>query len=295
MMISKGDLFGALVLLFADAHEADPARLEVADALVDLTATALAKNAQFVNLQRAHEDLRAAQSALVKSEKLRALGQMAAGVSHDLKNVLNPLWLYLQVVERAGKRHQIADVVESATEMRQVLTRGLQTVERLRDYARQAPESRVELVDLNAVAREAAAIAKPRMASHAERAPLRLNEALGVAPAVMGNSADVVNAVVNLIVNAIDAAKERGATITVSTGSDAVASWIEVADDGPGMSPEVEQRVFEPFFTTKGDDGTGLGLAMVFACMQRHRGVVRLDTSPGKGARFRLTFPGSAR
>jgi signal transduction histidine kinase len=82
-----------------------------------------------------------------------------------------------------------------------------------------------------------------------------------------------------------------GGTITLRTGGDAATSWVEVADDGPGMAPGVAQHVFEPFFTTKGDEGTGLGLAMVFSCVQRQGGSVELDTSPGKGARFRLTFP----
>ena len=69
---------------------------------------------------------------------------------------------------------------------------------------------------------------------------------------------------------------------------------MQVADDGPGMPPEVEQRVFEPFFTTKGEEGTGLGLAMVYACMQRHGGSVKLQTAPGEGTQFTLVFPLSA-
>jgi signal transduction histidine kinase len=85
--------------------------------------------------------------------------------------------------------------------------------------------------------------------------------------------------------------RSPGGTITVRTGGDHAASWIEVADDGPGMTPEIEHHVFDPFFTTKGDEGTGLGLAMVFACMQRHGGTVELVTAKGEGARFRLRFP----
>ena len=74
-------------------------------------------------------------------------------------------------------------------------------------------------------------------------------------------------------------------------GGDERAAWVEVSDDGPGMSPEVEARVFEPFFSTKGEQGTGLGLANVFATVRRHGGEAHLVTAPGRGAKFTLTFP----
>src|SRR5262249_53305251 len=105
---------------------------------------------------------------------------------------------------------------------------------------------------------------------------------------------DIVSAIVNLVVNAVDAMTEGG-TITLRTGGDARASWIEVADDGPGMPPEVEQRVFEPFFTTKGDEGTGLGLAMVFACVERAGVPASLATPPGRGPRSPLASPADSR
>jgi signal transduction histidine kinase len=99
-----------------------------------------------------------------------------------------------------------------------------------------------------------------------------------------------VNALVNLIANAIDA-MPAGGTITLRSGEGDGGAWVSVADDGPGMPPEVERRVFEPFFTTKGEAGTGLGLAMVQATMRRHGGTVKLVTEPGQGTTFTLWFP----
>ncbi|HVY45817.1 MAG TPA: HAMP domain-containing sensor histidine kinase, partial [Minicystis sp.] len=261
-MISGGNLFGALVLLFAGDAALSASRRDLADALADLAATALWNAEQLASLRRAHDELRAAQDALVRSEKLRALGQMAAGVSHDLKNILNPLYLHLQIVERAIAKKRIDDLGETAAEMRQVLTRGLQTVDRLRTFGRMEPESRAEHVRLDAIADEAIDIGRARLSSRASRSPVRIEKHLGGPPVVLGRSADLVNAVVNLVVNAIDAMKDGG-TVTVTTGERGRTVFLEVADDGPGMSAEVQRQVFEPFFTTKGDEGTGLGLAMV--------------------------------
>ncbi|MCC6558867.1 MAG: response regulator, partial [Polyangiaceae bacterium] len=91
--------------------------------------------------QRAlREELRASQETLARSTKLRALGQMAAGISHDLKNILNPISLHLQFLRRAIARGQTAEAEEAIAEMDQVLRRGVQTIERLREFSRQAPE-----------------------------------------------------------------------------------------------------------------------------------------------------------
>jgi signal transduction histidine kinase len=142
---------------------------------------------------------------------------------------------------------------------------------------------------LNALAREAVQLAKPGMASTDSRLS-RVHENFGNPPTVLGQPSEIVSALLNLLVNAAHAAPD-GANITVRTGEKRSGGWVAVADDGPGMSPEVQARVFEPFFTTKGAKGTGLGLAMVYATMNRHQGTVHLETEPGKGATFTLWFP----
>jgi signal transduction histidine kinase len=233
--------------------------------------------------------LRASEETLRNTEKLRSLGKMAAGLSHDLKNIVNPMSLHLQVVRRALKRGNTEGALESVDEMDQVVKRALEMLERLRDFSRQAPEKKAEVVDLNHIAHEAAELAKPRMASGGRKMS-EIREELDRPPPVLGHSGEIVSAVVNLVVNAIDALAEGG-TITVRTGEQDGKAVVSVEDDGPGMPPDVQQRIFEPFFTTKGQEGTGLGLAMVFACMQRHGGTVTLKSAPGEGAKFTLSFP----
>ncbi len=287
-LVAGGNLFGAVVLLYRDDEGPEPRKLSLAEGLIDLAAIALGEAAHVEQLERQFAELRAQQEMLARTEKLRALGQMAAGISHDLKNILNPLSLHIQLITRSLDRGNVEDAKESAVEMKQVLQRGVQTLERLREFSRQEKEAKTELVDLDRLAREAAAIGKSRSTSGGR--VLRIHEELGAPAHVMAVSGEVVSALVNLVVNAVDAG---ASSITLRSGQDAGGSWVEVADDGPGMPPEVAKRVFEPFFTTKGAEGTGLGLSMVYATMQRHGGAVTLDSKQGDGTTFRLWFPQS--
>jgi signal transduction histidine kinase len=290
-LVAGGGLYGLVVMLFRDGKEPPPEDIHLAEGLIDLAALALGSTAHVKKLEQQYADLQASQELLARTEKLRALGQMAAGVSHDLRNILNPLSLHLQVVQRALDRGQVETARESIPEMKQVLVRGLQTIERLRDYSRQTKEGKTELVQLNSLAEEAAEIAKARISTKGGARPPRIKDELGDPRAVMAQADEIVNALVNLIVNAIDAFAGAGGTIALRSGEADGGSWVEVADDGPGMPPEIEKRVFEPFFTTKGSEGTGLGLANVYAAMQRLGGKIDLTTTPGKGTCFRLWFP----
>ena len=292
-LISHGNLFGAAVLLFR-TEEPSAKQRALAEALLDLAAVALGHFSQIDQLRGAHDELRRTQQALVRAEKLRALGQMAAGVAHDLKNILNPLSMQAQLIERAAKKNDVKDVGEVVAEMREVIARGVQTIERLRDYGRQTSEASAAPVDLDRIASEAATIAKPRLAASKVKVP-RIAVELGAPPQVLGRADEILNAIVNLVINAIDAMKDSGGTVTIQTGVEDGRAFVRVKDTGPGMPAEVADHVFEPFFTTKGDQGTGLGLAMVYACMQHHAGSVELDTAPGKGTRFTLRFPAAVK
>jgi signal transduction histidine kinase len=287
-LVAGGSLFGAVIMF--GSEKLPTIKVSLADGLIDLAAIALGTAEHVTKLERQFAELRAHQEVLARTEKLRALGQMAAGISHDLKNILNPLSLHIQVISRSLDRGKIDDAKSSAVEMKQVLQRGVQTLDRLRSFSREEKGIDSELVDLDSLAREAVAIGKSRSASGSGRV-VKIVEQLEGPPPVTAASSEVVSALVNLVVNAIDAGAR---TITLRSGERDRGSWIEVADDGPGMPPEVANRVFEPFFTTKGAEGTGLGLAMLYASVERHGGTVTLDPAPGKGTTFCLWFPHSA-
>ena len=287
-MMSGGDLFGALVLFFARPAAIDEDGRATAETLVDVAAIALGKAQQFAELSRSNAELRASREVLERTEKLRSLGEMAAGISHDLKNILNPLSLHLQLMKRILKRGgQGAE--EAIAEMEQVLRRGVETVERLRDFSRQAPEKRMEGVEVDLLAHEAVELSRPRIASRRARG-IRLVEELGGPPPIHARPTELVVALLNLIANAIDALADGG-TVTVSTGAERGGAWVSIQDDGPGIPEEIQRRIFEPFFTTKGKEGTGLGLAMVYAFVQRHGGKLTLETAPTAGTTFTVWLP----
>jgi signal transduction histidine kinase len=288
-LVSDGDLFAALVLLFRKEATRREIDLQLAAGLVDLAAAMLGKAYQHTQLARAHSELKATHEMLARTEKLRALGEMAAGISHDIKNILGPLYFQVDLLERAPDD---ADRVRKAAErLKRILKRGIDTAERLRGFSRQSPdEDFLELADLNALATEAIELVGPRVGS--SRANIQIE--LGEPPQTMLASSELMTALVNLLVNALDALPPEGGTVTVRTGSSPDRAWVEVRDAGSGMSDEVRRHLFEPFFTTKGKQGTGLGLSMVYAFVQRHAGTIDVESAPGQGTTITLTFPAAA-
>jgi signal transduction histidine kinase len=282
-LISDAGLFGFLGVLYPRASPLREDQWTFIEALSELTAISLSKTFQYQKLQKAFDDLRSSQDTLVRTEKFRALGEMSAGIAHDLKNLLNPLVLYNdEIRDYATDFPEILDCVQRID---RVLNRGVETVERLRNYSRISPAETEEVrADLNALVREAVEISKAKLAS------TKLLLELGSPRPVLLRTSDCVTAIVNLIFNAVDAVDTTG-KITIRTASSESESWVEVEDNGPGMTAEIKRRILEPLFTTKGSRGTGLGVSSVNTFAQRHRGRLEIESEPGHGARFRIVFP----
>ena len=218
-----------------------------------------------------------------QDQKLRALGQMAASVAHDLKNVLNAITLQATLLHRPLSHEQADEVL---VQIETAIRTGADTVERLRRFSRQEPEPIAEATDLDRVTDTAIEICRPRTREHPG---VELRRERAETPPALVRASELATAVVNLVVNALDAVGAQG-TITVRTGTSAGGGFIEIADDGAGMPAEVERRAFEPFFTTKAQ-GTGLGLSMAYAFVHRHGGRIAVETSPGQGTTIRMWFP----
>jgi len=234
---------------------------------------------------------REVEKQLHQSEKLTALGQLAGGIAHDFNNLLQAILGYAQLMKQS--MHDAQFVNRSLNVVEAAAVDGAETVRRIQQFARLRPDGPPVGVDVNQSVHDAVAMIRPRLEEKIARdnRPLDLRLDLGTIETINGRPAALTELMTNLLLNALDAMPDGG-TLTVSTrgepGRDVV---LTVTDTGVGMPEAVRRRIFEPFFSTKGEGGSGLGLSMVYAIVRRHGGDIRVDSEPGRGANFTITFP----
>jgi signal transduction histidine kinase/CheY-like chemotaxis protein len=257
-------------------------------------------------LETANSILRQTQLAIMQHERLRALGQMASGIAHDINNALSPAVLNSRALleRRVGVDD---DLRESLTDIHRSVDDVTHTVTRMTEFYRaREPEFEPVPVRINHILEQVVDLTRPRWHDMAQEQGVVINLEMQVAPdlpLILGVESEIRHALMNLILNAVDAMPNGGAlTLRVSsveTRSHAhpaptKCARVEVRDTGIGMSEEVQGKCLEPFFTTKGQRGTGLGLAMVYGMIQRHEAEIEIESAPGKGTTMRLTFPACA-
>jgi signal transduction histidine kinase len=283
---------------------------------------------KIISERQMHEELKSAQSQLVQAEKLASLGQMVAGVAHEINNPLsfvgNNLWVLhrdLSAVKGVMNIYRGEDVLiaqhhplvadrlkeltrqndlnytldnidQMITSSQEGLKRIEQIVHDLRDFAR-LDQSQWQQVDINAGIRSTINIINGRARN--KHVNLELN--LTPLPPITCHPAKINQVVMNLVSNAIDACAQGG-TVTVSTRPDQRADagiQIEVADTGVGIEPAIQERIFDPFFTTKPQgQGTGLGLSISYGIIKEHQGRIEVNSLLGEGSRFIVHIPNSA-
>lgn len=232
------------------------------------------------------------ESRLAQASKLAALGELAGNIAHEINNpigvVSGKARLLLSREELSPKvERELGKIVEQCDRIGR-LTRGLL------DYCRPATGPRGK-IDAQIHLRKAAAFVDTRAQRHGVTLEIEL---LDDPPLVCADGSELQQVFLNLLLNGIDALVTRGGTIRLRTQLGTLrgrpALEIAVADDGPGIPPEIQDRVFEPFFTTREGQGTGLGLAICHGLVQGQGGEIHLDSAPEGGARFRLLFPVSS-
>jgi signal transduction histidine kinase len=240
------------------------------------------------------KELRDSQHQVVQQERFRAFGEMASGVVHDFNNALVSVIGYSELL--LGDEEAIRNPETVREYLRVMHTAGrdaTHVVGRLRDFYRPREETDVfAALNINKLIEETIALTQPkwRQPAQFQAAPIQVALELEKVPYVSGCASELREALMNLIFNAVDAMPQGGA-ITVRSRQDSSHIVVEVSDSGVGMTDEVRQRCFEPFFSTKGEEGTGLGLAMVFGILKRHDALVEIESLTGRGTTFRLRFP----
>ncbi|HLZ07058.1 MAG TPA: ATP-binding protein [Chloroflexota bacterium] len=232
-----------------------------------------------------------AESQLVQSQRLRVLGEMSAGVVHDINNMLTAALGPIELILASSTDQKTQELLPG---VQQALLDGAYTVRRIQDFARQTQSGRTEFVrtDLTALARDVVDFIRPRWQTQSRQQGIALEVTVhsrdGIE--VLGNPVELREMILNIVNNAIDAMPNGGAVdLTIEQrGANVI---LRISDNGVGMPAEVVRRIFDPFFTTKGAHGSGLGLSVVYGIVGRHQGEIAVDSAAGTGTTFTLTFP----
>lgn len=239
-------------------------------------------------IKEAEARLREAQEALVRSEKLAAIGRLAASVGHELRNPLAAIrnaWFYLEKrVRGAGLDQADARVAQFAEVIPTEIERCAKIIGELLDFSRERPLYRAPCPVPELVASALDVIVKP---STAIRVSIDVPEELPIPNLDLDQFRQVL---INILQNALEAVDVERGVVSVAAREHDERLILEISDNGRGMTPEVLRRVFEPLYTTK-LRGTGLGLAIVDSIVKRHSGLIEVSSQPGVGTKFAISVP----
>jgi signal transduction histidine kinase/DNA-binding response OmpR family regulator len=321
-LVVRGEALGLLNMAKEGYVPFSPTEVALLGLLADQIAVGIADVRLHARAEAALLELRESQRRTVRTEKLRAVGELASGVAHDFNNLLTAVLGSAQLLLRAEhdpQRLEELRVIERAAQD------GAETVRRIMEFTRGRADSEAVPVAVTAIAQEAVELTRSRWRDSAQAAgaTIRLQLDLQAVPPIAGNPAELREMVTNLILNAVDAMPHGGA-LTLATrqidgmggqtagprtpdggresGSRAPtpepqfpppAGWVEltISDTGMGMSSEVLDRIFDPFFTTKEGSGAGLGLSVAYGIVERHQGDILVTSIPGEGTTFAIRFP----
>jgi signal transduction histidine kinase/ActR/RegA family two-component response regulator len=301
-LLVESKVFGVFVAARREAHAFSSGECEFLRQVSEHVALAAHQAQLHASLQRAYDDLRQTQQAVMQQERLRALGQMASGIAHDINNAISPMALYTDLL--LEKDSTLSPQSRKHLQMIQRAAEDVaKTVARMREFYRQRePELTLYPLQMNTLVQQVVDLTRARWSDIPQQQGVVIqmrSELADDLPAFMGVESEIREALINLVFNAVDA-MPSGGTLTMRTrvaehanglGQNGPRSVIvEVADTGVGMDEETRRRCLEPFYTTKGDRGTGLGLAMVYGVVQRHSADLEIESAIGKGTTVQLSF-----
>ncbi len=293
----EGDEIGRLTLALEEMRRAlrdklrstEEVNLDLERAVQMRTADLARKNRE---LAETLDKLKAAQDQLVRSEKLASIGQLVAGIAHEINNPVNAIVNTVGPLEEAvGSIDKDPDAAREVVEMVRVVQRGAQRtkaiVSALHNYSRTDDESVVEF-DVDRSIDDSLELLRYLIKQN-----VTVIKHYGSVGRVRGHAGQINQVFMNLLTNAAQALSGReAATITIETSVEDDGVAVKIADNGPGIPPEVLPKIWDPFFTTKDvGEGTGLGLSIVHELVERHGGKIACDTVVGAGTTFTVKLP----
>ncbi|MFP5306470.1 MAG: sensor histidine kinase, partial [Gammaproteobacteria bacterium] len=243
------------------------------------------------DLKKALEDLRMQQAQLIQSEKMASLGQMVAGVAHEINTPLGYARANVETVREtlpalgAADPESVGELDMLLEDAQHGLTQIGELVMSLKDFSC-LDRSHTELLDVHDGLETALKICHNQL-----KARIEIEREYGELPRIHGAPSQLNQVFLNLLTNAAQAIDGPG-TIRIRTRREGDQVEIGIRDSGCGIDAETQAHIFEPFFTTKPvGQGTGLGLSIVYRIIEDHRGTIRCESAPGEGAEFIITLP----
>ena len=240
-------------------------------------------------LKKAYQDLAQAQEALVRSERMKALGEMVGGIAHEFNNLLAGILGNTQILLQAAKDPALAKRLRTIE--RAALT-GAEEVKRLQTFTLSSGASERKSLSLNELLQEALLITRPRWRdiTHKKGIVIDVETDLAECPPLEAEEESLRIAVINVIFNAIDALP-AGGKIRARCWADERLAYLQISDTGVGMKPEILERAFEPYFTTQRPLKSGLGLSVAYGTVKKHGGDIELKSEPGRGTTVTIKLP----
>jgi signal transduction histidine kinase len=260
----------------------EQAALAVRNAQLHAALQSYAQNLESMVETRTQE-LRTAQVQLVQTEKLAALGRLAAGIAHEVNNPLQPVLNCLEAAIEDVQNSQAVDL-ESLRIAESEVQRIKTIVSRLLDFSRPGTEERLP-VDLHDLVHEVLVLTNRQL----ERRRIRVETHLSPIQTVGGSPSQLKQVFLNLVLNAMES-MPHGGSITIETYAEESEVALSILDSGIGMDEQTIAQIFEPFYSTKGD-GSGLGLSVSYGIIQGHGGRIDVESEPGQGSRFTIWLP----
>jgi PAS domain S-box-containing protein len=279
---SEQRMTGVMVLLRRERREPD-------DALLAMLTDIGRRIGQHLQHRRTEQELARQREILYQSEKLAAVGRLVAGVAHEMNNPLGIMSSRIELMLEDAQRQSLpAELLEDLRVLHRNTLRVAGVAQALRSFARHSTGERVP-VNLNTVVEETLLLARKPMTTERIHIVTALDPSL---PPLSGDANALQQILLNLLTNAREAMADGGEIRIETRPAPGRPGWVELvfADTGPGIAPGDLAHIFEPFYTTK-PTGTGLGLAVSYGIVQEHGGTIEIDSAPGNGATFILTFP----
>ncbi|WP_319586422.1 response regulator [uncultured Desulfobulbus sp.] len=249
--------------------------------------------------KRAEEERKRLQTQLIHAQKMEAIGTLAGGIAHDFNNILGAVLGYAEMA-RDDTPHDSA-VARDLNKVLEAGNRAAALVKQILAFSRQSASERVALDPARTV-KEVAQLLRPSLPS-----TIAISQHIAATRPILADPTQLHQVLMNLCTNAFHAMEQTGGALEIALGDreltaadlgqqpgiqpgDYVA--LSVSDTGPGIAPEIRERIFEPYFTTKGvGQGTGLGLSIVHGIVAEHGGFITCESEPGRGATFRVFLP----